>query len=87
MDTTKLSSKGQVIIPKAVRSARRWEAGQELLVIDTDEGVLLMPKAPFEATRLGDVAGMLKDRVKPRTERQIREAIDRDVRSRWRGRS
>jgi AbrB family looped-hinge helix DNA binding protein len=86
MDTTKLSSKGQVIIPKAVRSARRWEPGQELIVIDTEEGVLLMPKAPFKATRLGDVAGMLKDRVKPRTERQIREAIDRDVRSRWRDR-
>ena len=86
METTKLSSKGQVIIPKAVRSARRWEAGQELLVIDTEEGVLLMPKAPFEATTLDNVAGMLKDRVKPRTERQIREAIDRDMRSRWRGR-
>lgn len=86
METTKLSSKGQVIIPKAVRSARRWEAGQELLVIDTEEGVLLMPKAPFEATRLGDVAGMLKERVETRTERQIREALDRDVRSRWRGR-
>jgi AbrB family looped-hinge helix DNA binding protein len=86
METTKLSSKGQVIIPKAVRSARRWEAGQELLVIDTENGVLLMAKAPFETTELGDVAGMLKDRVEPRTEQQIREAIDRDMRSRWRGR-
>ncbi len=86
MESTKLSSKGQVIIPKAVRSARRWETGQQLLVIDTEEGVLLMPKAPFEATRLGDVAGMLQDRVKPRTEQQIRATIDRDVRRRWRGR-
>ncbi|HSM28697.1 MAG TPA: AbrB/MazE/SpoVT family DNA-binding domain-containing protein [Thioalkalivibrio sp.] len=86
METTKLSSKGQVIIPKAVRNARRWEAGQELLVIDTDEGVLLMPKAPFETTRLDDVAGMLRDRVNPLTEQQIRAAIDQDVRRRWRGR-
>lgn len=86
MESTKLSSKGQVIIPKAVRSARRWEAGQELLVIDTDEGVLLIPKAPFEATTLEDVAGMLKNRVEPRTEREIRAALDRDVRARWRGR-
>jgi AbrB family looped-hinge helix DNA binding protein len=86
METTRLSSKGQVIIPKAVRTARHWEAGQELLVIDTEDGVLLVPKAPFEATELGDVAGMLRDRVEPRTERQIREAIDRDLRKRWRGR-
>ena len=87
MDTTKLSSKGQVIIPKAVRSARRWEVGTELLVVDTEEGVLLVPRAPFEATELGDVAGMLKRRVEPRTDREIGAAVDRDMRRRWRGRS
>lgn len=87
METTKLSSKGQVIIPKAVRSARRWEAGQEFMVKDTENGVLLMPKGPFEVTELDDVAGMLRDKVKPRTEKQIREAVDRELRKTWHGRS
>lgn len=35
METTKLSSKGQVIIPKAFRSTHHWEPGLELMVIDT----------------------------------------------------
>jgi len=36
-----VSSKGQVIIPKSVRDARRWTAGTRLEVRDTPEGVLL----------------------------------------------
>jgi AbrB family looped-hinge helix DNA binding protein len=32
MDSIKLSSKGQVIIPKHIRSAYHWEAGQELIL-------------------------------------------------------
>jgi AbrB family looped-hinge helix DNA binding protein len=35
MQTTKLSSKGQVIIPKILRSRYKWNTGQELSVIDT----------------------------------------------------
>ncbi|MBT5873346.1 MAG: AbrB/MazE/SpoVT family DNA-binding domain-containing protein [Candidatus Latescibacteria bacterium] len=57
---TKLSSKGQVIIPKAVRSAQHWEAGQELVVVEVDDGILLKPRNPFEQTELKNVAGCLK---------------------------
>jgi AbrB family looped-hinge helix DNA binding protein len=85
METTKLSSKGQVIIPKAVRASRRWRVGLELQVIDTGDGVLLKPKAPFETAVLADVAGMLKARLKPRTDAQIAEALQQDVRRKWRG--
>lgn len=86
METTKLSSKGQVIIPKAVRSAHRWESGLELQVIDTDDGVLLKPKAPFAAAALTDIAGMLKARIKPMTDAQIMQALQQDIRGKWRGR-
>ena len=41
MDSIKLSSKGQVIIPKHIRSADHWEPGQELILIDTGNGILL----------------------------------------------
>ncbi|MFQ4138228.1 AbrB/MazE/SpoVT family DNA-binding domain-containing protein [Nodosilinea sp. PGN35] len=60
MEVTRLSSKGQVIIPKALRVAHRWEAGQELIAVDVGDGILLKPKKPFEPTTLAEVAGCLK---------------------------
>ena len=42
-DTAKLSAKFQISIPKAVRTARRWRAGQEFAFIQKGEGVLLVP--------------------------------------------
>ncbi len=46
MQTTLLSSKGQVIIPKVLRVARHWSAGTQLEVHDTPEGILLKHVAP-----------------------------------------
>ena len=83
METTKLSSKGQVIIPKGIRAAHQWEAGLELQVIDMGDGILLRPKAPFAETALGDVAGLLKDRVRPKTDRDIQNAVAKGVRATW----
>ena len=42
-ETAKLSTKFQISIPKAVRAARHWQAGQEFAFIPKGEGVLLMP--------------------------------------------
>ena len=84
METTKLSSKGQVIIPKAFRSTHRWEPGLELMVIDTGDGLLLKPKAPFAPSDLAEVSGMFKGKVAPKTDEQIEAALTRDVRSKWR---
>ena len=86
METTKLSSKGQVIIPKALRSMHHWEPGLELMVIDTGDGLLLKPKVPFAPADLADVAGMLKDKVRPRTDEEIKAALVADVRGKWRDR-
>jgi len=86
METTRLSSKGQVIIPKALRASHRWEPGLELMVIDTGDGLLLKPKVPFLPSELADVAGMLKGKVEPRTDREIEAALALSVRSKWRGR-
>lgn len=42
-NTTTLSSKFQISIPKAVREAQGWEAGQEFVFIPKGSGVLLVP--------------------------------------------
>lgn len=87
METTRLSSKGQVIIPKNIRSSRHWETGLELDVIDTSEGVLLKPKALFEVSELMNVAGMLKARIQPKTDEEIQAALKKGIMEQWRDRS
>ncbi len=43
METTRLSTKGQVILPKSVRTSRAWMPGTRFAVEETAEGVLLRP--------------------------------------------
>lgn len=54
-DTSKLSAKFQISIPKAVRAARHWQAGQEFAFIPKGEGVLLVP-----VPRPEDLAGLAR---------------------------
>ena len=82
MTTTKLSSKGQVIIPKPIRSALHWEAGQELVVVDVGDGVLLKPKTPFEQTGLDEVAACLKYEGDAKTLDEMEAAIAEGIRAR-----
>ena len=42
-DTTTLSAKFQISIPKGLRTARQWQAGQQFAVIPKGTGVLLVP--------------------------------------------
>lgn len=86
METTKLSSKGQVVIPKSLRSMHRWETGLEFMVIDTGDGLLLKPRGPFALTELSEVAGMLKDKVAARSDKEIEASLREEVRRQWRGR-
>ena len=79
METTRLSSKGQVIIPKALRDAHHWEAGQELVAIDTGDGILLKLKNPFRETTLEDVAGCLNYLGEPKSLEEIEAAIRQGV--------
>jgi len=74
-----MSSKGQVIIPKPVRSAHDWKIGQELVVIDMGDGVLLRPRTPFSATNIRDVASCLKYSGKAKTLNDMEDAIKKGV--------
>jgi AbrB family looped-hinge helix DNA binding protein len=47
--TAKLSSKFQISIPKAVREAQAWEAGQLFVFIPKGKGVLVVPVPHREA--------------------------------------
>jgi AbrB family looped-hinge helix DNA binding protein len=83
MEITRLSSKGQIIIPKAMRTAHQWEAGQELVAIDVGDGILLKPKKPFPETTLDQVAGSLKYAGKPKSLEEMEDAIRQGVMEQW----
>jgi AbrB family looped-hinge helix DNA binding protein len=63
MQTTTLSSKGQVIIPKTLRAALRWAPGTQLEVHDTPEGVLLRPAALATKASLPEGLAAIRRRV------------------------
>lgn len=54
-DTATLSAKFQISIPKTVRTARQWKAGQEFAFIPKGTGVLLVP-----VPELADLKGIAK---------------------------
>jgi len=53
----KVSSKGQVVIPKHVRKALNLGEGDELLLVPTEEGILMKPPSKKES---GEIRGLLK---------------------------
>ena len=59
MDTTRLSERGQIVIPKRVREAHGWEPGLEFVVEDTGDGIQLKPIKPFKKSTIDEVRGCL----------------------------
>jgi AbrB family looped-hinge helix DNA binding protein len=57
--TTVVSTKGQVVLPKAIRESKGWVAGKELVIEETRDGVLLRAARPFAPTKFEDVRGSL----------------------------
>jgi len=82
MEKTRLSSKGQVILPKVVRQAHDWPPGTEFSVEEFEDGVLLRPIKPFQATRVGDVFGCLRHEGPPKSLAEMEEAIAAELRRR-----
>jgi AbrB family looped-hinge helix DNA binding protein len=82
MATTKISSKGQIVLPLAVRTRRKWQPGTTLTVEETADGVLLRPVKPFPPTTLEQVSGILQYKGKPKTLEEMEEGVVREVKAR-----
>jgi AbrB family looped-hinge helix DNA binding protein len=79
---TKVSSKGQVIIPKAVRQSRGWSEGTELIVEERPDGVLLRSKSPFKQTSIDEVIGCAGYKGPPKTLADMEVGIEATRRDR-----
>ena len=57
MEKTRLSNKGQIVIPKAVRAAHGWKPGLEFVVKTVGDGIKLEPVKPYRETKIEEVIG------------------------------
>ena len=80
--TTTVSTKGQVILPKAIRDQRRWEAGTRLTIENTADGVLLKAAPVFAPTRPEDVFRSLPWRGTPKTLTEMDAGITAEAKRR-----
>lgn len=81
METTKLSSKGQVILPAAIRAANQWKAGVEFAVENTSAGVLLRPIKSVPSTTLDEVVGCTSYAGKPHSLEDMDKAITAEIKT------
>lgn len=83
--TTVISTKGQVILPKAIRDRRRWAEGTKLTVEETADGVLLKASPAFPETDIDAVAGSLKQPGRRAlTLKEMDDAVAREAKRRAR---
>jgi AbrB family looped-hinge helix DNA binding protein len=82
MVTTRLSEKGQIVIPKRIRSDHNWEPGLEFFVEDLGESITLKPVSSFKQTELRDVLGCTLYRGKRKSLKEMEDAVAKGARER-----
>ncbi len=82
IDKTRLSSKGQVVLPKSVRQDRNWGPGTEFVVEQVSDGVLLRPVKAVQTGSVKDLLGCTGYRGPPVSLAQMDQGIARAVKYR-----
>jgi AbrB family looped-hinge helix DNA binding protein len=84
MARTKLSSKGQLIIPKEIRDRHGWRIGTELDVEDRGD-VVVLRGAPqlFPPTTVEQVRGCLRYAGPPVPLKRFDEAVAEEITEAW----
>ena len=78
--TTVVSTKGQVILPKAIRDRRQWPSGTRVTVEDTPDGVLLRLNRVFAETSIDQVFASMPFAGAPLSIEDMNTAIAREAR-------
>lgn len=78
-EMTKLSTKGQIVLPLRIRNSRAWNSGTEFTVEEMGDGILLRPVSALPPSSLDRVAGCLHYKGKPKTLAQMRATITHQV--------
>lgn len=83
MATTRLSTKGHLILPKELRDRHGWEAGTVLEIVERGDAVLIRPIETVPKTRLEEIVGCTGYRGPARTLDEMNEVIELEARRRW----
>lgn len=70
MQTVKLSTKGQFVIPNEIRKSHHLTAGTEFAISFVGDEIRLTPLPMFPVTTVDDAAGLLARRGKKKTDEQ-----------------
>ncbi len=73
--TTKMSSKGQVVIPKSLRTAHRWKAGTEFIVEERGDSIVLRPKQKRTKLKWEKIVGCVNYKGPPKTIEEMDAAV------------
>jgi AbrB family looped-hinge helix DNA binding protein len=82
MEKTRLSTKGQIVVPLSMRSSKGWSPGTEFVIEEAGDGLLLRPVRGFPLSKLNQVAGCLRSTRKAATLQEMADAVERQVRKR-----
>jgi AbrB family looped-hinge helix DNA binding protein len=80
--TIRLSTKGQLVVPKEIRERHGWSAGSELVFEDLGDKVVLREAREVQETRLEDLIGCTGYRGPAKTLEEMEAGIARGARQR-----
>jgi AbrB family looped-hinge helix DNA binding protein len=75
METVRLSSKGQFVIPKTIRDRHHWQAGTEFVIIDRGTELVVKPIRVFPPTELEPLDATPVYRGKPLSLEEMERAV------------
>ena len=84
METLRMSTKGQIVIPRSIRGRHRWEQGTEFTIEEDGDTLVLRPLKPFQPTSLEAGLGCTGYRGPAKSLEQMEEGIARELKQRWR---
>jgi AbrB family looped-hinge helix DNA binding protein len=76
VETVKMSSKGQIVIPKAMRDSHHLQPGVEFVIIEEGNSLRLMPVADIKQATVDEVGGILhRAGREPMSDDEMRSAL------------
>ena len=81
MEKTRLSNKGQVVIPKAVRLRYGWKPGLEFAIENVKDGIKLKPVKRYRETTIDEVMGCVGYKGPKKSLKDMEAAIEKGAKA------